>query len=684
MNRHHLPFPRIVAAIVFALTLLIGHAARAEVVHMEITQREPLAGGHRFDRTGAYEKIVGRLHLEVDPDAPANDRVVDLKLAPRNARGKVEFWTDFCLLAPADPRQGNRRLIYGVNNRGNKLLLGAFNNRLGNNPSTLADMGNGFLMRRGYSILWCGWNGDVLPGNNRLLIGLPVAKKDGKSITGKIYTEVCVDKKCFSQPLCPANSDPYPTVRLDDKTARLTMRPKRSLDAVEVPRDEWAFARWENDKAVADPKHLYLKEGFRPGWLYELVYVGKDPRVTGLGLAAVRDVVSFFRYAADDGQGTPNPLAGAVERAYVFGISQSGRFIHHFIYEGFNADVQRRAVFDGAMAHVAGAGKGFFNHRFAQVTRYGSQHQENLFPCDVFPFTSVRQKDPITGEVGDTLSHARSRGPVPKIFFTQTSAEYWARAASLLHTNVQGTKDVALDPDVRIYFISGAQHVVSSSSNRGIHKYPINTLDHRPVLRALLVALDRWVSDDEAPPESRYPRISDKTLVDLATYRKTFPQIAGLQLPGVYRVPSRLDWGPRWASEGIAEYAPPRIGKPYRPLLPAVDEDGNALAGIRLPEVAVPLATYTGWNFRDAPCGAEGMLARFFGSMFPFPQTPEQQRQTADHRRSILERYPTPESYLAPVTSAALELRRQRFLLDEDVVRLLDTASGRRLWPNRG
>ncbi|MCX7428058.1 MAG: alpha/beta hydrolase domain-containing protein [Planctomycetia bacterium] len=677
MNRP--PFACFVAGVLFAVSLFGGRAGLAEVVRLEIQHREPFAEGHCFGHAGAYEKIVGRLHLEVDPNDPANERVVDLKLAPRNAGGKVEFWTDFFLLAPADPKRGNRRLIHGVNNRGNKLMLGALNGRGGNNPSTLADAGNGFLMREGYSILWCGWNGDILPGGDRLLIHLPVASENGKSITGKIYTEICVDAKCLSQPLCPANSDPYPAVSLDNGDAQLTARPTRAHAAIEVPRDQWSFARWEDGKAVPDPKHIYLKEGFQPGWLYELVYVGKDPRVTGLGLAAVRDVVSFFRYEAADAAGNANPLAGAVDRAYVFGISQSGRFIHHFIYEGFNVDPRRRAVFDAAMPHVAGGGRGSFNHRFAQTTRYGSQHEENGFPCDMFPFTSAPEKDPVTGEEGDTLSYARSRGPVPKMFFTQTSAEYWCRAASLLHTDVAGARDIALDPDVRIYFIAGAQHVVSSS-DRGIHKYPHNTLDHTPALRALLVALDRWASAGEAPPESRYPRIADGTLVDLATYRRTFPPMAGVQLPEGYRVPARLDFGPRWASEGIADHAPPRFGEPYRPLLPAVDADGNAVAGIRLPEVAVPLATYTGWNLRDAACGAEGMLARFHGSLFPLSRTPDERRQTADRRPSILERYPRREDYVAKVAAAAVELKRERFLLDEDVVRIVEAALRRAEW----
>ncbi len=647
---------------------------------MQIDRREPFAAGHEFGTSGAYEKWTGRLYLEVDPLAAVNDRITDLTLAPRNDRDRVEFWTDFFLLAPADPKKGNGRLLFGVNNRGNKLLLGAFNDRGGNDPTTVADAGNGFLMRHGYAVLWCGWNGDVLPGGDRLVMGLPVATDHGKPITGRIYAEVLVDNETYSQPFYWGNSNVYPSVTLDNAGAVLTMRPDRSQPVVEVPRDRWAFGRWEAGKLVPDPAHLYVQEGFRPGWIYELIYTGKDPRVTGLGFAAVRDCVSFFRYARGDRQGLANPLAGAIQRAYVFGISQSGRFIHHYIYEGFNADQDGRIVFDVAMPHVAGGGRGSFNMRFAQTTRYSSQHEEALYPTDVFPFASVPQHDPITGAEGDILKKARKRAPLPKIFFTQTSAEYWNRAASLLHTDVEGARDLAVDPAVRIYFIAGAQHVVSRSPERGIYRYPRNILDHRPVLRALLLALDGWVSTGEEPPASAFPKIADRTLVDLKTYRTMFPRLPGVRLPEAMYQPLRLDPGPRYWTEGISDLVPPKVGPAYAALVPAVDEDGNAVAGIRLPDVAVPLATYTGWNVRSAKPGAEGKLSRFIGAYFPFSHTPAEREKAGDPRRAILERYPTRQEYLDRVAASARALRQQRHLLEEDAAAILQEAAARKLW----
>jgi hypothetical protein len=504
------------------LTAIYPRPVTAEVVRVEIRQRGPFADGHAFGRSGPYEKIVGRLHLEVDPDEPANARIADLMLAPRNARGRVEFWSDFGLLAPADPRRGNRRL------------------------------------------------------------------------------------------------------------------------------------------------------------LYELVYVAKDPRVTGLGFAAVRDAVSFFRHQPTDGHGTANPLHGVIERAYIFGISQSGRFVNHFFYDDFNADSQQRTIFDGAISHVSGAGRGLFNHRFGMATLCATHHENRLTPSESFPFATVPQTDPLAGRSGDLLARLRARGAVPKIFFTQTSTEYWTRGASLLHTDVEGQHDVELDPNVRLYSVSGAQHLGGGPTDRGFCQNPRNPLhDRGPVLRALLVALDRWVSTGTRPPDSRYPRIAERTLVDLETFRKMFPRIPSVCLPSAYYMPFRLDFGPRWLTEGIADRVPPHVGPPYHTLVPAVDADGNEVAGIRLPDIAVPLATYTGWNLRAAQHGAEGMLAPYHGSYLAFARTRDERLKSGDPRPSVLEHYPTREIYLARITQAALELHAQGLLLEEDAIAILRTTANR-------
>jgi len=666
--------------IVLSLVVALGvNRVAAEVVDLEVDRQEPFAQGQVFGTTGAYEKITGSIWIEVAPAHTTNDRVVDLALAPTTTSGKVRFKTDFFLLKPVDVAKANRRLLYDVNNRGNKLALAAFNGARSNDPTTLADAGNGFLMRQGYAILWCGWNGDVMPGDNRLLIDLPIAREatsDGpRSITGKVYSELRVDKPSFSEPLCWGNTKVYPTIDVNDLQATLTMQPHRSAPPITIPRDAWSFARAEGGRVVPDPTYLYIKDGFRPGWLYDLVYTAKDPRVSGLGAVAVRDVVSFFRYRQQDRKGRLNPLAGAIDHAYVFGISQSGRFINHFLYQDFNGDEQDRIVFDGAFIDVGGTGKAIFNRRFAQITRHGSQHEENLFPSDIFPFTTVPQHDPVTGQRGDFLERPRRSGHLPRIVIMQTSTEYWGRGGSLLHTDVEGERDLLLDPNVRLYHVAGAHHLFFTPGDRAPCQHPLNTMNYVPLFRSLLVILDEWVADGREPPESRYPRITDSTLVDLSTYRRAFPRIPDVTTPEACYAPLRLDLGPRWENEGIADYVPPRVGEPYRTLVPAVDADGNEIAGIRMPDVAVPLGTHVGWNQRATEFGAEGELARWLGASWPFPTTPDQRQRDNDLRLSVVERYPTKRAYMAKLEQAVRQLTRDRFLLAKDAERIIGLAS---------
>lgn len=669
------------------LVVLVGGATltEASVVRVEVAERMPFADGHHFEHCGPYEKLKGRIHIEVDPDDPANAQIHDLKLAPRNPRGRVECWTDFFLLKPVDPRRGNGRILYDVSNRGNKLALETFNGARSNDPTTLAHAGNGFLMRHGYSVLWTGWNGDVLAdGTDRLLAGLPIAHENGRPVTGRTHAEICTKEKVYSRAFFWSpwgTSDAYPSVSLDNTTAQLTVRPRRSDPGVEVPRHAWAFGRWEDGRLIPDPTHLYVKEGFRPGWLYDLVYTAKGPRVTGLGLAALRDSISFFRYAQRDAAGFANPLADSIEHAYVFGISQSGRLVRHFIYEGFNADEAGRIIFDGALSHVPGSGKGMFNRRFRMTTVYGTYHQGNLSGSEFFPLAPVPQTDPVTGRQGDTLAHARAQDCLPKIIFTQTSTEYWSRAASLLHTDVEGKQDITMPDNVRVYLIASAQHLGGGPHTPGDCQQPRNVLDDRtPILRAMLVALDRWVSGHAEPPTSRYPRLADETLVDLDTWRRSFPRLPGVGLPDDYYRPCRLDFGPRFHSQGIADTIPPKMGQPFRTLIPAVDADGNDRAGIRLPDIAVPLGTYTGWNLRTAASGPEGILTRLDGMYLPFATSRAERLVRSDPRPSVRERYPTRQVYLAQMTEAALKLHREGFLLAEDLTAILTIAARRDFW----
>ena len=661
------------------LVSLVCTWAHAEVTRVEITHRAPFAEGRSFGAAGAYECIRGRLHLETDPQNPANERISDLRRAPRNARGKVESWSDFSLLKPVDAAKGNGVLLYDVNNRGNMLALWTFNDgERTNDPKTGAHAGHGFLMKHGFSVLWCGWNGEVQADDTqRLLCGLPIATENGRTITGSAHLEISSTEKVFSRAFSWSPwgvGAAFPSVSLDNADATLTMRPHRGAEGFEVPRAEWAFGRWENEKLIPDATNLHVKAGFRPGWLYDLVYTAKEPRVTGLGLTAMRDCVAFFRHGA----AKDNPLAGAVQKACVFGISQSGRVIHHFLYEGLNGDEQGRRVFDGALIHVAGSGKGMFNHRFRMSTEYGTQHEGHLSGSEFFPLAPLPQTDPVTGESGDSLARSRKSGHTPRILFTQSSTEYWSRAASLLHTDVEGKTDLTLPEDVRVYLVAGAEHLGKSDGTPGICQQPRNTLDDRgPVLRAMLMNLVDWVKHGKAPPPSRHPRLKDHTLVSFDEWKAQYPKIPGHHLPSQAYQPPRLDFGPRFHSEGIADIIPPKAGKPFRTLLPAVNADGNETSGILLPEVAVPLGTYTGWNLRSPQVGAETMLSPLDGMFIPFARTKAEREKTGDPRPSLEERYPSRAEYLSRLTDAAKKLKAEGFLLEEDVTRIIERASAR-------
>jgi hypothetical protein len=630
--------------------LLIPAATAAKVVRVEVESREVVADWPADSRPGAYEVLKGMIYLEVDPDDPANRLIADLKLAERNRRGNVEFSTEFELHKPVDADRGNHRLMYFVNNRGHKMGVGHFTHQAGEN----------WLCRKGWSYLWCGWNCDVIQSDRKLNINVPVVTDNGKTITAKTYTEIIsyANNVVYSRPLVWGGSIPYPPVNIDEREATLTRRRYRWEDPVEVPRDQWSFARLEDGEVVPDAGYLYVKEGIKPGWLYDLVYTAKNPKLTGLGMAAIRDVVSFFRYETADEAGTPSPLAGLVEHAYSWGHSQSARLLYHYVWQDFNGDENGRIVFDGIIPNCGGGGKGQFNSRFAQTTRHGSHLEEYLYPIDFFPFNTVEQHDPVTDKRGDGLGRARKSGTLPKMFFVNSATDYWTRAASLLHTDVDGKKDAEIDPNVRMYLISGKQHV---DARIGV------------VSRALLTALDQWVSEGVEPPESQIPKISDGTLVDLDAFKAAFPEIPGAQAPPSYYNPYRLDPGPRWDIEGIVDNVPPEAGAPFVCLVPQVDADGNEIAGIRLPEIVVPLATYTGWKMRNPWYSLT--LGRNTGRIWRFPRTEEERKQKDDPRAAVSERYPTEAEYLEKTAACIRKLKRRRLLLAEDAVLLAEQAA---------
>ena len=640
--------------LVFLFVLLFSNLLTAKVVRVEVKERKEISDLPDIAKTGPYEILKGVIYLEVNPDDPANKDIVDLRLAPRNKNGNVECSTEFELHQPVEPQRGNRRLMYIVVNRGNT----------GNYFSWL--MEKNWLYSEGWSFLYCGWQCDLAESDEFLNFRSPIISDNGKAITGKVLFEFFSyeDALIYSMPLDSKGSPAYPIVSMDHSLASLTVRQYPWEKAVELPRSGWQFARYEEGKVIPDSTSLHIKDGFKPGWLYDLVYEAKDPKVVGLGLAAIRDVVSFFRYEEKDQGDFANRLFGKIKYAFAFGHSQSGRLLNHFVYQNFNGDEKRRIVFDGIIANCPGAGKGEFNSRFAQATRYSSHLEDNLYMTDYFPLLTVEQSDPITGEKEDAFKRARDSGFLPKFMIINSSTDYWTRAASLLHTDVEGKTDAEIDPSFRIYLISGIAHTEGRTGIIG---------------RALLVALDKWISEGVKPPDSMIPRIANGTLVDLPTFKKNSPRIPNKILPSSYYRPIRLDPGPRWRTEGIADNVPPREGPRYVTLVPQVDMDGNEIAGIRLPDVAVPLASFIGWNQRTLDYS--NTLSRNSGNAWPFALSQAERVKNGDSRKSILERYPAKTDYLSEMAKALLKLKQQRFLLAEDVSILLQEAVEQDYWP---
>jgi Alpha/beta hydrolase domain len=675
-----------VISISLVTVLLSASAAEARVVRLRIESREVVLNGRPFGAAGPYEKLVGRVDFGLDPALPANDIIVDLKLAPRNARGEVEASADFYLLKPLDPRRGNGRLFYEVGNRGGKSMLTTFQKASASlNPKTEAEFGDGALMRQGFTLLWMGWQWDVPmmpPWIMRMEMPIasledPLAVREpgrviadnSKRISGLVRGNFILNERAPTASLADRNHQGYLALEPEAPENIMTVRDEPTAKGQVIPRARWRFT---NGLTVA------LDGGFEPGRIYDVIYKAAHPRVLGCGLAGTRDLISFFKYDTSP----ENPLPG-LKYAIGWGVSQSGRFLRHFLYQGFNADEQGRQVFDGVFDQVGGAGRGSFNHRFGQASRDALQFFNILFPVDLFPFTDGPSTDPETGKVDSLLARAVATNTVPKVFHLLTNSEYFNRAGSLVHTDPTGTKDADLPSTTRVYMIASAPHgpgPFPPESNRGggmVGRAALNPLDYRPSVRALFRALDRWVVEDTAPPPSAYPKIADGTLT--SPERAGWPAIPGFPLPQQPLRAYHLNFGPDW-DKGIVSVDPPEVGKPFGFGVPAVDADGNVRAGIRLPDIAVPLATQAGWNYRHPSTGAPDRLAGEIGSYIPFPQTRAERERTKDPRLSIEDRYRGRDEYVGRFAASAVDLVDRGYLLPEDVPDLLKRAGAHYDW----
>ena len=654
-------------------------------LELRITEREAFADGHSFEDTGPYERLVGRAHFAVDPESPAYAEVVDFDKAPRNGDGLVEYASDVCILKPVGP--GKRRLFFGYGNRGNKRELQFFNDSPASNaPRSLGDAGNGFLMRRGYTVVWAAWEGDLLPGDGRMLLDVPVACDGTAPLTGLVRTEFIADRPGISTfPLSGwASTRSYPAVSLDTSRAKLTRR-RYPGDAREpIASDAWTFARTEGGVGldaqgaetalVESDSHIHVFDGFEPGWIYELVYTARDPRPYGIGHAVVRDLVSFLRYDDTDRRGAANPLAGTIDKAYAWGRSQTGRCIRDFVHRGCNADVRGRRVFDGVLPHVSGGGLMWMNHRFARVVNPAGQQYEDHENCaDRFPFAYGASIDHLSGRQDAILKRPESD---PLVLHTQSATEYWQRHGSLVHTDTEG-RDLEPPDNVRMYLWASSQHFADPNASRparGNCQHYGNIVQTSMLFRAILDALDAWATHGTEPPASRIPRRADGTLVEFEAWKSQFPRIPGVMIPSAANSLPLFDFGPDFKS-GLLTREPPDVADAsgYAVLVPAVDADGNDVAGVRAPMVEAPLGTCTGWNLRARGFG-HGAMHEFTGSYIPFPDTDPEAAMTGDLRASVLARYRDAGAYEAAIEAAARRLVDERLMLEEDVERVVARA----------
>jgi len=643
------------------------------VSRLEIKTRQPYASGQTFGEVGSYEQLDGIVYFNADPSHPDNALIADIDLAPKDANGLVNFSADFRIFRPVDPPKGTHTLFLDVVNRGRGRASKLINDAPDANPTEPQSPGNGFLMRQGYTLVWCGWQHDVPETPGLLGIQVPQAVNTNGPISGNIAFSFQPNYLTQVQMLSERGHQPYPTNHLEDWDSVLTVRDHDEAEPETIPREQWHFARLVEGKRVPDASRICYEAGFQPGKIYQVIYSTSKTPIAGLGLLGTRDLVSFLRYGGAD---LGNPCAGDIQYALGFGQSQSGRFLRHLLYLGLNQDEVGRTVFDGIIAHVAGARRGEFNQRYAQPSTAGKSSMSNLAP-----FTDRPQTDTETDQTDSLLSRQSAKGSVPKIFLLNSGAEYWWAHLSLIHTDLTGTRDFAPSESVRLYYYSGTQHASGvfpltdidlSNGSKG-EKY-FNCIDYRPVLRASLSNLDQWVRTGAEPPPSRHPRLDDGTLTTLENIESTFTAIRGVNFPKHLKRISRLEFDP---SLSLAQNLPFKIGSPYPVLVPMVDSNGNELGGIRLPDITVPIGTHMGWNLRHPDTGAPGQVIGTTGSTIPFKVTQVERESAGDPRLSLEERYASKEAYLEQVKEAGQSLLRDGFLLAEDLNNLVEQASER-------
>jgi hypothetical protein len=655
-------------AVLAAAGTLTMSAAEARITKIQITETaSPTFGGYSWPGVGQYEKLVGTAYGALDPTNPQNAVITDIGLAPRNAQGFVEYSFSFYILRPVDLTKGAHKVMYEPPNRGGKTWNTFGRVPGGNDPGgTITDpttLANAFLMPRGYTMVWSGWDkaAGTNPANYNSIINLPVASNpDGSAITGPAFEYIVTSASTYTLN--------YPAATLDKSQAVLTHRVHLDDQPQVVPADQWNYD--------ATGSVISLTSGpFVNNDIYEFTYTAKNPTVNAVGFAAVRDFNEFLRYAQADDAGNPNPLAGDVQRIFTEVVSQPARMLNDFTHLGFNQGENGKKIFDGLMQWI-GAGDGInMNYRWSQPGRTERNRQDHLFAEGVFPFANVRTSDPITGKTDSRYTSCQQTNTCPLATEIYSANEYWVKAASLLHTTPDGKRDLPDSPYARNYFISSHQHGVGSATSMGACQQFQNPLDSAPIQRALWIDLDAWASGSAVPPPSHVPRFSDGTLVAPDQASTGFPNIPGVTYTGLKTTRYLFDYGPTYYQNGIPTINPPLITPPYEnnpsngpiypSFVPKTDSDGNDIAGVHLPDVSVPLATYTGWALRSGEWANDGCEGS--GQYIPFAKTAADRQASGDPRPSVAERYATFNAYQNAITASLTSLVKQRLMLCEDV-----------------
>ncbi len=677
-----------------ATTSVIAAAsvAQARITQVQILTRGIAFGGYSFPLIGQYEYITGIATGEVDPRNPQNAIITDIGLAPRNPNGTVGYRHNFYILKPVDLSHGNHKMMYEPPNRGGKTYQTLNNTPTpsgaglpnGDDPASIVDpnaLADSFLWSRGYTTVWSGWENNLVdlnatPNSFTSTASFPViTNPNGTPITGPGYEYIVTGGSSFTLA--------YPAASATQGAPNAVLTHRVHLDDVPqvVPNSGWAYGAPDPNGNITTIK---LTTGnFVANDIYEFSYIAKNPTPNGLGLAAIRDFNSWLRYSRTDDIGTPNPLFGDVERIYTETSSQPARTLNDFTHLGFNEDERHRKVFDGMMQWI-GAGDGLnMNYRWSQTKRTERNRQEELYLEGLYPFANVPTYDPISNTSDWRYKRCEQSHTCPIAMEFYSANEYWVKAGSLMSTDPTGRFDLPDHPLTRLYLLSSKQHGGAGNPNtRGLCQQLNNPLDSAPVQRALWVAMDEWSTRGIQPPDSEVPKLRDGTLVPpLPQSRVGFPHIPGVIYTGLKTTRYRFNYGADFYHTFVPTINPPVIppappsnnptmednplvGPIYPSYVPKTDSDGNDIAGIRLPELTVPLATYTGWGLRSGAWANDGCEAT--GQYIPFPKTAADRAASGDPRPSVAERYASYTDYRNKVIRAVDDLVRHRFLICDD------------------